>query len=270
MLTRINNICLVSKIKKKVTESQQQGELTSTASDQAPKLHPISFLSQWGLASIGLIMLMLLLFDQKYPAIVDPWIKSIKMMDSAAHMQDNAQKIAIIEQCGAELREQVAIHPYHGRIWFFYGRYFMLKENWDSCIVTFKKALTIGKGATANSIEDMSQKMLYNALSMKLKRFDIQRDTSLNIIAQAEIPGYFNPYMNILKGLVYNRSGEYQLAESEFQKYINARPKDPQGYRLIANVYQSEGKETEANASLQKSQTLSGTKLEAFKQPISH
>jgi predicted Zn-dependent protease len=116
----------------------------------------------------------------------------------------------------------------------------------------------------------MSQKMLYNALSMKLKRSDIQRDTSLNIIAQAEIPGFLNPYMNILKGLVYNRSREYQLAENEFQKYIDARPKDPEGYRLIANVYNSEGKETEANASLQKSQTLSGTKLEAFKQPISH
>ena len=133
-------------------------------------------------------------------------------MEMQKLFSDLDKKIAIIEQCGAELREQAAIHPYHGRIWFFYGRYFMLKENWDSCIVTFKKALTIGKGATVNSIEDMSQKMLYNGLSMKLKRFDIQRDSSLNIIAQAEIPGYFNPYMNILKGLVYNRSGEYQLA----------------------------------------------------------
>jgi tetratricopeptide (TPR) repeat protein len=260
----------VSKIKKKVTESQQQSELISMDSDQASNLHPISFLSQWGLASIGLIMLILLLFDQTYPAIVDPWMKSIKILDSAEHIQDIKQKIAIIEQCGSELREQVAIHPYHGRIWFFYGRYFMLKENWDSCIVTFKKALTIGKGATVNSIEDMSQKMLYNALTMKLKQSDIQRDSSLNIIAQAEIPGYLNPYMNILKGLVYNRSGEYQMSEYEFKKYIDARPKDPEGYRLIANIYHYEGKETEANACMQKSQALSGTKLETFNQTIPH
>jgi tetratricopeptide (TPR) repeat protein len=260
----------VSKIKKKVTESQQQSELISMDSDQASNLHPISFLSQWGLASIGLIMLMLLLFDQTYPAIVDPWMKSIKMLDSAEHIKDNKQKIAIIEQCGSELREQVAIHPYHGRIWFFYGRYFMLKENWDSCIVTFKKALTIGKGATVNSIEDMSQKMLYNALTMKLKQSDIQRDSSLNIIAQAEIPGYLNPYMNILKGLVYNRSGEYQMSEYEFKKYIDARPKDPEGYRLIANIYHYEGKETEAIGCMQKSQALSGTKLETFNQTIPH
>jgi len=260
----------VSKIKKKVTESQQQSELISMDSDQASNLHPISFLSQWGLASIGLIMLILLLFDQTYPAIVDPWMKSIKILDSAEHIQDIKQKIAIIEQCGSELREQVAIHPYHGRIWFFYGRYFMLKENWDSCIVMFKKALTIGKGATVNSIEDMSQKMLYNALTMKLKQSDIQRDSSLNIIAQAEIPGYLNPYMNILKGLVYNRSGEYQMSEYEFKKYIDARPKDPEGYRLIANIYHYEGKETEANACMQKSQALSGTKLETFNQTIPH
>ncbi len=260
----------MSKIKKKVTESQQQSELISMDSDQASNLHPISFLSQWGLASIGLIMLILLLFDQTYPAIVDPWMKSIKILDSAEHIQDIKQKIAIIEQCGSELREQVAIHPYHGRIWFFYGRYFMLKENWDSCIVTFKKALTIGKGATVNSIEDMSQKMLYNALTMKLKQSDIQRDSSLNIIAQAEIPGYLNPYMNILKGLVYNRSGEYQMSEYEFKKYIDARPKDPEGYRLIANIYHYEGKETEANACMQKSQALSGTKLETFNQTIPH
>ena len=260
----------MSKIKKKVTESQQQSELISMDSDQASNLHPISFLSQWGLASIGLIMLILLLFDQTYPAIVDPWMKSIKILDSAEHIQDIKQKIAIIEQCGSELREQVAIHPYHGRIWFFYGRYFMLKENWDSCIVMFKKALTIGKGATVNSIEDMSQKMLYNALTMKLKQSDIQRDSSLNIIAQAEIPGYLNPYMNILKGLVYNRSGEYQMSEYEFKKYIDARPKDPEGYRLIANIYHYEGKETEANACMQKSQALSGTKLETFNQTIPH
>ncbi len=231
-----------------------------------------TILNQWSLPLFGLLILSTLLADWKFQELEHPWLNGIKMCDSSERIQNPVQKEIVLEKGGTILREQIALHPYHARIWMFYGRYFMLKEKWDSCIYANKQALILGAGSTVNSIEDMALQGLNHALSLQLNPNYSQKETALKMIDEAEVPGYKNDVLTKLRGVVYARSGEYQTAEKMLLNYVDAKPQDAEGFGLLANIYHYEGREAEAIECMNKSQKMSTTnpKLEVFNQNISH
>jgi tetratricopeptide (TPR) repeat protein len=195
---------------------------------------------------IGFLFLLALFFEHPTSAIEHPWSIGNTYCDSSRRIQDPVLKQELLQKGGTILREQVQKHPYHARIWGMYGHYFLLTQNWDSCIYTFKKAIELGSGTMINSIEPISKQNLAFAVSNKLNGLFGKKDTALQIIRSAEVPGNKNVHLSKHYGLVYANSKDIDSSIVYLNEFLLENPKDFDALFAMTLNYNNIGNKAEA------------------------
>lgn len=194
----------------------------------------------------GLMLLGILLIGKDTNSIMHPWTRADMLCDSAGKVQDKQLKQQMMDESGHLLKESVAKHPYHARIWAIYGHYFANTSNWDSCIIAEKKAIELGKGSTINSIEPMAKYFLNIALKYKMEPIFKQKETALKVLDDIEIPGYENDVLNKFRGFVYVNNNEYDTANQILIKYLAKNPNDFDVLYAVSVNYTNQGMRSEA------------------------
>jgi len=214
------------------------------------------FFSQWALPLIGVFLFIILLIGSKTRSIEHPWTIGDLYADSSKRIQDPVLKKKVLEEGGDILRKQLAVHPYHARVWVMYGHYFIQKEDWDSCIYAEKKALELGSGTVINSIEEMAKQFLNYALNKKLEPVFKQKEVALKIIEDAVVPGSTNIVLIKYRGLVYVNSGDFENGKTTLLKYLTLKPRDPDALYAMSLNYLNQGMKAEGNEYFIKTQQV--------------
>ena len=94
---------------------------------------------KWGLPVLGILLIGTLLAGIQSERLQHPWIIANAMCDSSRQVKDSAQRITMLEAGGTILRDQLAQHPYHARIWAMFGFYFNQKKNGTPASTVRKK-----------------------------------------------------------------------------------------------------------------------------------
>ena len=129
----------------------------------------------YSLPFFGFFMFFFIWFEIYKPVVIDDWIKGTILIESATQTQDQASQNLFLEKGKAVLKQQLQKHPYHGRIWHLYGRYFLLTNQLDSCIFYEKKAIEIGAGGIVNQIEPEAAERINYCLGIKLNLINNNR-----------------------------------------------------------------------------------------------
>ena len=171
--------------------------------------------------------------------IQDPWSEGALLIDSARNVKDTNQRNVLMEQARKKLAEQVRLHPYHARVHYFYGYYWLIRQNWDSVIYQQKEAIRIGAGGVVNPIEYDAQEMLNEALDKKVTPLIKQGkyDEALVVLENAKTPDIINPEIDEKKGIIFSREGNSDSALACFIRYKQSNPNDANNLANIAITY---------------------------------
>src|SRR5258705_3153646 len=91
----------------------------------------------------SLIIFSILWFKPFDVNLKDPWFEGAVLIDSARKVIDTNQRKLLLDEAGKKLAEQVRLHPYHARVHYLYGYYWLNRQNWDSAIFQQKEAIRI-------------------------------------------------------------------------------------------------------------------------------
>ena len=194
----------------------------------------------FGLPLIGFVAICFIWLELYKPVVIDEWNKGKYLIDKASAIPDPALALEQINQGGAILKEQLNKHPYHARIWHLYGHYFLVKEQWDSCMYMEKKAIELGAGGVVNHVEFMAADNLNLALQMKLNQTH-DLDSSLQIIKLATIPTFENYVIDKFKGLVYSKFKQPDSCISNLKIYLKHVPEDEDALYKLSENYMRKG-----------------------------
>lgn len=206
------------------------------------------------------IVVFFLAFRENDKKIIDEWYKALYLVDSGRKSNDAELKIKLMEQGGNQLKELVQKYPFHARVNYFLGYYYMHKENLDSAIKYFKTSYSLDSGATINAIwkevasdivycykkksekttadHDFTNSLIYLKEALRYEPFEAQTNffignTFLNLnMPDSALPHYiisikYDPKnteaMNNL-GYIYVRKQDYKTAAEYFRKVLMINP----------------------------------------------
>ena len=184
----------------------------------------------------SVIIFSLLWFKPFNVNLKDPWFEGAVLIDSARNVTDNTQRNILMEKGGKILAEQAMLHPYHARVHYLYGYYWLIKQNWDSAIFQQKEAIRLGAGGIVNRVEFNAQEMLNVALANKVNPLMNAGNLkeAANVLENATTPKMFNPDIDKYKGVIYLRQGNIDSALFSFLRYKTANPNDANNLTNIA------------------------------------
>ena len=208
------------------------------------------------LPGISLFCLLFLFFDIYSPKVTDPWYAGVTLCSQANKTTDTTLKNQYLKEGGTILLEQNRIHPYHARVWFLLGYYYLVKQQYDSIVYCEKQAIEIGAGGIVNGVEFQAADLLNSALGKQLNAVGFKKEVALALIDLATTKNYENITLEKYKGQVYANSGDFDLATASLQKFLTTNPKDFDALFAMAITHYNHG-----NKELAKEFALRGQKL---------
>lgn len=190
---------------------------------------------------VGAFLIIAILSEWYKPYMENPWVRGSKFIIEARSEKDLAIRKQKLEQGGDILREQLRLHPYHARIWHFYAFYFYVGQQWDSCMYYERRALEKGRGGFNNTME-REGKTIYNlALTNKLNPYAKDHAKTMQLIEEAEIPGFVNPELDKFRGIGYMNIQRTDSSLEALYRYHKYNPRDYATLLYIAQNYLSKG-----------------------------
>ena len=187
----------------------------------------------------ALFVFIIIWFNPLNVNLKDPWYKGAVLLDSARKEIDPNRREVLLGQAGKILTEQVQKHPYHARVHYLYGFYWLDRQNWDSVIFQQKEAIRLGAGGTVNQVEYQAQEILNLALANKVPALiDAGKLTEASrVLEYAKTPEMLNPTIDKYRGIIYSRQGHADSALACLLRYKVANPNDANNLANIAISY---------------------------------
>jgi len=214
-------------------------------------------LRYYTLPVISTLLIFVIWFKLYHPIVIDRWNLGIIYVENSQQIKDISASESQLEKGGAIIKEEIKNHPYHARVWHLLGKYYLAKENWDSCIYAEKKAIELGSGGVVNQVEFMAADNLNLALQKKLNLAS-SLDTSLLFIKEAELSKFDNFVLDKFRGMLYSK---YKMPDSSivyFKKYIVTYPDDGYVLMKIAENYMRKNDKKNAELFLNKAKLYEG------------
>jgi tetratricopeptide (TPR) repeat protein len=234
------------KIEEKIVRSEEETKVTSNLI-----ISSIPFI-------ISAILWILLWIIPNGPAVVDPWYKAVKLVDSASKIQDNKIRYGILEEGGNQLRDLTLKHPYHARVHFFLGYYYFVSQKWDSALTSLKESARIDSGATINAVwpdaHDLIAKSALNKALVFIQQNQFKQAKEILLDAYDYYPKH--PILNKFLGSVNFNLGEYELALRYSMISFSGNPKDSEVANLIGTLYKMKNDLVNASAYYRKAVEL--------------
>jgi tetratricopeptide (TPR) repeat protein len=199
----------------------------------------------FGIPLLGAGILFFIWFEIYKPKIVDDWYRGAILVDSANKITDPTARKILMDEGKAILKQQVSLHPYHARVWFLYGHYFLVNNNWDSCIYAEKMAIKIGAGGVVNNVEYVAADHLNYALGQKLQGIH-NLDSSIREIDSAFTPNWENVILYKYKGFTYYNYKQYDSSSVYLERFYGKVKNDFDAILILAYSYTQKGDKDKA------------------------
>ena len=169
----------------------------------------------------------------------DPWYRAASKIQKSNTIKDKTEKIEMIEEGGQELRELVAKHPYHARVHYLLGYYYVQSQKWDSAITELKIAIEKGKGGIVNQVDLEAQKMLrapiLNRTNKYLNSKQIYKARASNDEGIALSPN--EPLFWLQGGMIHEQLGQTDSAMYYYEKSFNFNPNNEDTKKRLVQIY---------------------------------
>jgi len=221
---------------------QKQTIIPDIPQDNKDFYKPSSFerVLLFGLPIFGAIIILFIWFEIYKPKVIDEWYKGVMLVDSSNKVTDPMLKKSLMESGGLILRQQVKLHPYHARVWFLYGYYFLRNDNWDSCIYAEKKAIELGAGGVVNNVEFIAADQLNYALDRKLSKIR-NLDSAIKVLNDASTPNFENNYIYKIKGITYYNYNQIDSCNFYMERFYARAKNDFDVLYVLALVNSRKG-----------------------------
>jgi tetratricopeptide (TPR) repeat protein len=216
---KVNHDLNIGKVDNLPDENEQELAEISTSYTLEEKLR------YYSLPVVSILVILTIWFQLYFPFIIDDWNLGKLHVERSEQIKDPVQAENELEKGGAILRKQATIHPYHARVWHLLGCYYLVKGNFDSCIIAEKKAIDLGTGGIVNQVEFIAADNLNLALQKKLNLIT-NLDTSLIVIKNAELKDFDNFVIDKFKGMIFSKYKQPDSCIFYFKKYLINAPED--------------------------------------------
>lgn len=188
---------------------------------------------------IAAIVIYLLVWTPEGPEVVDPWFKAARLVDSSRKVDDPQLKSQLLQEGGNSLRNLAEKHPYHAKVHFLLGFYYLTAHKWDSAISEHQKAIKIDSGATINAVAPDAIRQLCLATINKTKPYMQKREFSKALDTLNKYAYYYKPYSAELcthYGIIYHNMGilDSAISHYNFALRINSNHKPARNNIAIA------------------------------------
>jgi Tfp pilus assembly protein PilF len=225
--------------KKQVNAADMQKQ----TEEQIPKGEKFEFnLKNKKFRAVIPFVLMALLFvaiwATENPKVTDPWYAAAQLVDSSRKVEDPELKKKLLEKGGSELRRLVEKHPYHARVHFLLGFYYLNAQKHDSAMAEFKVAINKGKGGLVNQVEFQAADLLATAaLQKSVKQFQSgkQKQARYTLLDAAEYQTR-SPQLFSQLGIYYHQSQMLDSARRYYRKALKLNPKIQPARNNYANM----------------------------------
>jgi tetratricopeptide (TPR) repeat protein len=172
------------------------------------------------------VVLFLLAWTGREVDLKDPWYRAVGILEEGRKEKDPELSAKLIDSSGRMLDDLLEKYPFHARVHFFKGFYFITKKNWDSAIVELKITIDKGKGGTVNQVEFQASKMLVNATINRANEMMKQKKIQHGINLMQDILEYAPRSVNLWNHAAYFHQSIQQL-DSAIVYYNKALQIDP-------------------------------------------
>lgn len=175
--------------------------------------------------------------------VVDPWYKAALKVDSSRKTFDPSLKVKLLNEGGDELRELIKKYPYHARVHYLLGFYYMTAQKLDSAITEFRTTIKMDSGATINPVAPDAARSLVSIVINKSNLL-IQKHDYKNALETLGLAGDFaasSPDILNQYGYIYHSQGMLDSAISFYDKVLKLDPNYNPALKNMALVYWVKG-----------------------------
>ena len=186
------------------------------------------------------IALFLLAWTGRDVDLKDPWYRAVGILEEGRKEKDPELSAKLIDSSGQMLDNLLEKFPFHARVHFFKGYYFITKKNWDSAIVELKTTIDKGKGGTVNQVEFQASKMLANAAINRANEMMKEKKISSGINLMREILIHYAPSsVNLWNHTAYFHQSIQQLDSAivYYNKALSINPNFKPSKQNLVGIY---------------------------------
>lgn len=237
--------------------------------DTQPNYSLIEKVKYYFLPVTAAVLICIIWFRLYQPFVIDKWNLGNYYIERALRVKNSDSTAMLLEKGGSIIKEENHKHPYHARVWHLLGKYYLLKENWDSCIYAEKKAISLGSGGIVNQVEFTAADNLNQALQNKLNNTK-SIDTALQFIKDAEMPNFDNFVLDKFKAMVFSKFKQPDSSILYFKKYSSIYPNDSYVLMKISENYVRKNDKTNAEIFFKKAEPFekNNPKLDTLRKKI--
>jgi hypothetical protein len=199
----------------------------------------------FGIPLSGIIFILFIWTGLYNPKVVDDWYRGIILVDSATNASDSIVKQGLMDRGGQILRQQNKLHPYHARVWYLLGHYYLVNRNWDSCIYAEKKAIELGAGGVVNNVEYMAADHLCYAVDQKIRKMH-NLDSSIRVINNATTANFENNTLDKIKGFTFYNYNQRDSCTFYLERFNSKVKNDFDVLSFLAFSYSGKGMKDKA------------------------
>jgi len=160
--------------------------------------------------------------------VIQPWSEAVLLVDSADKVTDPVQKELLMDKGGKELKELISKYPFHARIHYFYGHYFLKRKLWDSSIFYLKNAIRMDSGGESNTVWNFAKEEI---VVPYFKKYEILLDQNKNELAleqllEAHRYNRTRTDLNLLLADIYKIKKNYDSSLIYYSWYLYSKPND--------------------------------------------
>ncbi|MEI7726348.1 MAG: hypothetical protein WCK09_14665 [Bacteroidota bacterium] len=218
-----------------------------TSIEELPKneknLYNPAFLKRivlFGIPLSGFLVILFIWSELYKPKVIDEWYRGIMLVDSAGKTSDSIAKKGLLDRGGHILKQQATSHPYHARVWFLYGHYFLVCKNWDSCIYAEKKSIELGAGGLVNNVEYQAAEHLNFAVDQKIRGIH-NLDSVIKVINNALTTNFENSTLDKIKGFTYYNYNKMDSCSFYLERFNSKVKNDFDVLTFLAFTYSRKG-----------------------------
>ncbi len=176
------------------------------------------------------VIFFLLIWTEPKTEVRDPWYEAAYLIDSAKKVNDPQLKQKLLDKGGSQLQDLVKKHPYHARVHFLLGYYYLSVGKWDSAIARQKQAYKMDSGSTINPVYHDAKRQLILAVINKSNEYAKQGDfqKALETLNTAKEYDPHSAQLRTQYGVIFHRQGKLNKARNYYEKALqynkNHRP----------------------------------------------
>jgi tetratricopeptide (TPR) repeat protein len=199
----------------------------------------------WALLS-PLVMFLVYVYIWYGPTVVleDPWDAAVTLMDSTANVQDPVRRQGMLEKSGAELKQLSELHPYHARVHFLLGRYYIRTGQFQAAIEEAKEAIRLGSGAVVNRVDGIARDLLVEATLKRAHTFlaNGDLDGTLGVLRDSYPAAPDNAALLLALGKVSFWKKDGESASRYLKSALEVDPKNAEAYMFLGKTANLQGR----------------------------